>query len=96
MSLHDLEIRKYTAPIEKELNKQKDKNGILKSENKKLREALNFFINGYPDKQWMKLLHEEGCPGATWLPDERDELDPCKCDGDYQTEQVLEALKRGR
>ena len=91
MSLHDLEIRKHTAPIQKELDKQKDKNGILKAENKKLYRALMFFIEGYPDNEWKKLLHTEGCPGA-----EQDEEGPCRCDGDYEVEQVLEVLKRGK
>lgn len=39
MSLEALEIQRHTQPIEKELNHQKEKNGLLKKENKKLRDA---------------------------------------------------------
>lgn len=42
MSLEDLEIRKHTAPLEKELNHQKDKNGLLKKEIADLKKELEW------------------------------------------------------
>lgn len=95
MSLRDLEIRMHTQPIQAELDKQKDKNGILKKKNKQLLRALKFFIDGYPNDEWTKHLHEEGCPGATWRKNERDVEDQCKCDGDYMEDEVRKALKEG-
>jgi hypothetical protein len=56
-----------------------------------MREALNSVIDGYPDGEWKALLHEEGCPGATW-PDMRDDENPCVCDGDCDVERVEKTL----
>lgn len=99
MSLRDLEIRKYTAPIEKELNKQKEKNGLLKKEIKLLREALReavgglkVFPNAYPNGEWKMRLHEEGCVGTRLLPEERDGSDECKCDGDHDAQYILDSI----
>lgn len=101
MSLRDLEIRKYTAPIEKELNKQKEKNGLQKNEIKLLREALReaigglkVFPNAYPNGEWKMRLHEEDCVGTRLLPEERDESDVCRCDGDHDAAYILECIEK--
>ncbi len=41
MSLEDLEIKKHTQPIQEELDKQKEQNGILKTELAELRREKN-------------------------------------------------------
>ncbi len=99
MSLRDLEIKKYTQPIEKELNKQKEKNGLQKKEIKLLREALRECIGGlkvypnaYPNNEWKMRLHEQGCVGTQLLPEERDVGDVCNCDGDHDAAYIEECI----
>lgn len=50
MSLTDLEIRQHTQPIEAELNKQKEKNGIIKKAAEELFKALKDQVDAF-DKQ---------------------------------------------
>lgn len=64
----------------------------LEAQCAEMREALECFITGYPDGEWAGMLHEEGCVGVQLAPGERDEDDPCKCDGDYNVTLVKQAL----
>jgi len=57
-----------------------------------LRRAVRFFLDGYPDREWEGLLHEQGCPGVRDREDER-EPGTCRCDGDEQTRLVKHALR---
>lgn len=60
-----------------------------------LREALSAFVEGYPNREWEGLLHEEGCSGVSErLIEVEDPTDarPCICDGDYNTVIVRAAL----
>lgn len=58
---------------------------------KQLAEALAIFPAAYPDR-WEQMLHEEGCTGTVWAPNEREDECPCECDGDYSAELVNAAL----
>lgn len=58
------------------------------------RQALQAFVESYPCGDWEGLLHEDGCPGVGLRREERDPLDPCRCDGDYRASLVKQALPR--
>lgn len=60
MSLTELEIRQHTAPIEKELNHQKEKNGRLKKEKKELYRALKNLI------ERLNFVHESQEYKSVW------------------------------
>jgi len=74
------------------LRKGRDKVALLKK-------ALRAFTEGHPcegghQRGWQGMLHEEGCVGVSYAPDERDDDDEdCRCDGDYLTALVQRALR---
>lgn len=69
----------------------------LRLRTKLYRKALLLFVQGYPEPEWMSLLHEEGCPGVQTPRKEERESDPrwqCRCSGDWNVTTVKRLLPK--
>lgn len=64
----------------------------IQAKSRLLKKALRAFVDGYPDREWEGLLHEEGCVGVRHRKEERDYA-VCRCDGDFKTTLVKVVLR---